>query len=511
LSRVDGRATVRVMFGTKLITRGRVLAVSLALLGVGCTVSSEDGGGLAQAVTSEGARFIVTVQADDYAGDMRRLAARGLDVAGADLETREIDLVVDRAALAALRADGFHVTSSIGITPPGRRDFNAGVESYQTPESLETALRGYVESFPTLAAMESIGTSLEGRSIWALKISKNVSQHSPEKPVVLYNGMHHARELMSTEVPLDTIDTLLTGYGQDPEITHWVDANEIWVVPMLNVDGNHHVWEDDTFWRKNARGCPASGRCRAGTGVDINRNYAYGWGSCHGSSTSPRADDYRGPSAASEPETRAMAELVERIRPVFDISYHSFSEVVLYPYGCDGVHAPTRAILEDIGAKMAAGLPTDEGAAHYRSGTPWELLYPADGADLDWMYHDYGVVPFGIEVNSRRQGFQPDYGLWRQKTVTKLRSAWELLLRRLDGTAIRGIARTADGSIATGAKVDVLAAGQLVQSRDVNPDGSFHIVLLPGSYTVTIHDPTHTFTKDVTVADKRIDVPATLE
>src|SRR5262249_25141832 len=141
------------------------------------------------------------------------------------------------------------------------------------------------------------------------------AQHSPNKPVILFNGMHHAREVMSPEVALDTIEQLLTKYGTDASITHWVDANEIWVVPMLNVDGNNKVWTYDNYWRKNTRGCPASGTCSSGTGVDINRNYPYAWGSCNGSSGSPSSDTYRGPSAGSEPETNVLMNHVAATRP----------------------------------------------------------------------------------------------------------------------------------------------------------------------------------------------------
>lgn len=130
-------------------------------------------------------------------------------------------------------------------------------------------------------------------------------------------------------------------------------------MPMLNVDGSNQVFTHDTMWRKNAKGCPASGTCASHTGVDINRNYPYGWASCNGSSSSTRADDYHGPSAASEPETNAMMKLVADIRPVFDISYHAYSEVAALPVRLPG---PARTVAGgrlDFAQKMASKLPSN--------------------------------------------------------------------------------------------------------------------------------------------------------
>lgn len=345
--------------------------------------------------------------------------------------------------------------------------------------------------------------------MWALAIG-NPATPEP-KPHVLFNAAHHAREVMTVEVVLDTAETLLSGYGTDPRITHWVDANEIWLVPMVNPDGSHRVAGGQTMRRKNTNGCPASGSCASNTGVDINRNYAYGWGSCNGSSSRPSAEDYRGPSAGSEAETRAMMGLVDRVRPVFDLSYHSYSEMVLYPYGCSGQYSATRAVFDTIGREMASRLPADDSPSRtYRPGTPWELLYSADGGDMDWMHHDFNVVAFAIELNGTRQGFRPNYAQWRTKTVTKARAAWQLLLDRLDAGGVRGVVRTPSGVTVADARVEITGGG-VTQTRPVNPDGSFHVVLLPGTYRVTVAAPGHAaLTNEITVGATRVDLDATI-
>jgi carboxypeptidase T len=488
-----------------------VVLFGIAVLASGCWSSrSDEGAGATTASMTGDERTLATLRLDDYPRQMQVLARRGYDIAGVDISTSQVDVVVTRSELGRLEREGFELVREHAIAgndeqPPG---------AYKTPADVAALVHDYAERYPEIASAISIGRSNEGREIWALRISRDFGDHAVSKPVILFNGMHHARELMTVEVPLDTIDTLLTGYGSDPKVTHWVDDNQIWVVPMLNVDGSNRFWNGDGFWRKNARGCPASGSCPPGTGVDINRNYPYGWGSCNGSSSRPTADNYRGPSAASEPETQAMMSLVDAIRPVFDISYHSYSELVLYPYGCAGQYAPSRAVLESIGASMAARLPSDEGSRTYQPGTPWELLYSADGGDMDWMYHEFAVVPFAIELNSARQGFRPSFTTWRTKTVTKARAAWQMLLDRLDGSGVRGVARAADGTFIANAHVEVApkSGGGATELRAVNPDGSFHIVLLPGSYRVTVSAPDHaSFSTNVTIGDERSDLQVILD
>ncbi len=103
-----------------------------------------------------------------------------------------------------------------------------------------------------------------------------------------------------------------------------------------------------------------------------------------------------------------MMNLVAWIKPVFDISYHSYSEIVIYPFGCRPLKTPTGEAVEAIGAEIGKKL-------NYKPGTAWELLYNADGGDIDWMYVAHQVIPFVIEVNSTSQGFHPSFQSWREK------------------------------------------------------------------------------------------------
>ena len=430
--------------------------------------------------------LMAKIQFKNYKTGMWKLNKLHLDVAGIDIKNRTAEVIINEAELKNLESLGFNVTVTMS------KSLMRGPDAqYKTSAEIETLLNDFHSRYPELTQIKEVGKSLQGRSIWAIKISDHANVHQANKPVVLFNGMHHAREVMGPEVALDIIQSLLEGYGKDNKITHWVDSNEIWVMPMFNVDGNNIVWTNDSMWRKNARGS---------YGVDINRNYPYAWGSCNGSSGSQYAQDYRGPSAASEPETNVMMNLVKEIRPVFDISYHSYSELVIYPMGCEGKRTQNSDVVESLGKQMGSLLK-------YKAGTAWETLYSVDGGDIDWMYAEYQVIPYVIEVNSSSEGFQPDFSK-RQPTVERNRKAWQLLLDRLDGSGIRGSV-TSNGVALSEftVKVQKKVGNDYTDYMNYrgNHDGSYHLVLNAGEYRVTLSGPSiQNASKEIAVNQSRV-------
>ncbi len=427
--------------------------------------------------------MIAKVQFTNYKSGMWKLNQLHLDVAGIDIKNKSADVVINDAELKKLEKLGFKV--SVVMSKSLMRNLDP---EYKKPEDIENLLKDFHNRFPNLTQLKEVGKSLQGRSIWAIKITN--PENTSSKPSVLFNGMHHAREVMGPEIALDIIETLLNGYGKDTKITHWVDANQIWVLPMFNVDGNNIVWTNDNMWRKNARG---------NYGVDINRNYPYAWGSCNGSSGYKSAQDYRGPSAASEPETQVMMNLVKEIRPVFDISYHSYSELVIYPLGCNGQRTKNADVVETIGKEMGSKLG-------YTAGTAWETLYSVDGGDIDWMYAEYQVIPYVIEVNSSSDGFQPDFSV-RAPTVELNRRAWQHLLERLDGPGIRGSVSSSNKAVGEfTVKVQKKNKDQYSDYMDYRggTDGSYHVVTTPGEYRLIISGPSiKTTSQDVVVTKNR--------
>lgn len=429
--------------------------------------------------------MIAKIQFNNYKIGMSKLNQLHLDIAGIDVKNKSADVIINQEELKKLESLGFNVTVTMS-----KSLMRAPDAQYKNSEEIELILKDYNNRFPDLTQLKVVGKSLQGRSIWAIKISNPANIQQSGKPTILFNGMHHAREVMGPEIALDIIETLLTNYEKDSKITHWVDSNEIWVLPMFNVDGNNIVWTDDNMWRKNARD---------NHGVDINRNYPYAWGSCNGSSGNKSAQDYRGASAGSEPETQVMMNLVKEIRPVFDISYHSYSELVIYPLGCKGQRTQNADVVEKIGKEIGTKLG-------YTAGTAWETLYSVDGGDIDWMYAEYQVIPYVIEVNSSRDGFQPDFSK-RAPTVELNRKAWQLLLDRLDGPGIRGNVSSSgknigDFNVLVQKKTGIKYSDYM--NYKGNKDGTYHLILNSGNYRLSVSGPgIEMKTQEITVDQTR--------
>ena len=428
----------------------------------------------------------ISIKFQDYKKGMLKLKELDIDVTGVDVKNSIADIFATDEQVTILKNENQNI-----ISTKSQKKLQAVDEEYKSPSEVESILRKFEATYPEIAKVHVIGTSSQGRNIYAIKISDNVLERELSESATLFNSMHHAREVMSPEVSLDIVETLLTKYSSDLKIQNYVDSNEIWVVPMLNVDGNAKVWKGSNMWRKNTN---------YGHGVDINRNYPYQWGTCNGSSGSPWSNTYRGPTAGSEPETKALMNLVKDIRPVFDISYHAYSELVIYPMGCKGQRTHTKEVVERIGKDMGA-------LVDYAPGTAWELLYSVDGSDIDWMYNAYQVIPYVLEINSRREGFQPSYTQWRDKTVKRNRPAWMHLLDKMDSTGIRGVLDETFISPELYEIVVKKADGTVIQNYKINPDGTYHIILNEGQYSFTLQKGRSVITtKNLTLENLRVNL-----
>jgi len=238
----------------------------------------------------------------------------------------------------------------------------------------------------------SLGKSVEGRDIWAIKISDNVATDEAE-PAILFVGGHHAREWIAVDVPFLLAQKLLDDYPTDSRVRNYVDSGEIWVLPLLNPDGHQYSVTDNRLWRKN--------RANNGDGtfgVDLNRNYSYEWGGS-GSSGSTFSETYRGPAAFSEPETKILRDFAVQNQIRAMISYHSYSQLVLFPWGYTNDPAPDEALLSQLAGTLADSI-FNVSSVRY---TPEQSsdLYIASGDATDWLYGETRVPAFTIELRPR--------------------------------------------------------------------------------------------------------------
>ncbi|MCX5752963.1 MAG: M14 family zinc carboxypeptidase [Candidatus Krumholzibacteria bacterium] len=255
---------------------------------------------------------------------------------------------------------------------------------------------------PSLARVDTLGTSLLGRPIRAIRISDNVAADEGE-PEILIMGAHHSREIMSVEVPLLFAKYLLERYGTDAAVTGLVDTRAVWIVPMMNVDGHVYVEQNHDgssaiWWNKNRR---PNGD--GSYGVDLNRNYSYNWGyDDEGSSPETWSGQYRGTGPFSERETRAVRDLCARRHFVLSLSYHSYGEQILFPWGYAALDTPDNDLFFAIGDSLRQGNGYAVGNA--ASGE----IYLTNGDSDDWLYGDTQaknrIFGFTIELNSYDEG-----------------------------------------------------------------------------------------------------------
>jgi hypothetical protein len=263
-------------------------------------------------------------------------------------------------------------------------------DDYKTYDEYNTKLDELETLRPDLANVFVVGLSLEGREIRGIRITGP----GANKPAVLLNGCQHAREWIAPMVTIYAADRLIAEYGADPLVTDLVDDVEFLIVPIVNPDGYIYSWGPDRWWRKNRRD-----NGDGSFGVDLNRNWDYAWGLDNGSSPAPGHETYRGPEPFSEPETQAMRDLFQaNPQVVSNLDFHSYGQLILYPWSYGYDPAPDLLLLHALGDTMAASIY----AVHGRIYTNQQgvVLYPASGAIDDWAYGDQGVFSYTVELRT---------------------------------------------------------------------------------------------------------------
>jgi carboxypeptidase T len=245
--------------------------------------------------------------------------------------------------------------------------------------------------YPTLiTAKQDRGTTVGARTIWSVKISDNADvNESATEPAIYFDALHHAREPISLEALLYYMYWLLDNYNTNPEAKYLVDNREIYFIPIVNPDGYAYNQQTNPNgggnWRKNRRN---NGSC---FGVDLNRNYSFGWGYDNsGSSPDPCSDTYRGPSANSEPESQAVKNLVDAVRPKISFSTHSVAGRYLNPFGFRD-----SSVSYDIYSDFSNDFSSQN---DYLYGTVWQMLaYYSNGTTRDYL-HSQGTYCWTPEI-----------------------------------------------------------------------------------------------------------------
>ena len=283
---------------------------------------------------------------------------------------------------------------------------------YETVEETYSQAQAFATSKPNLASWLDAGNSWEksanlgGYDIKVLKLTNSAMTGS--KPKLFVNSAIHAREYTTAPLNLEFARWLVNGYGVNADATWILDHHEVHLMLQTNPDGRKKA-ETGLSWRKNTNQayCSATSNTR---GADLNRNFSFSFNSTAGQGSSGNQCDltYRGPSAASEPETQAIEAYVRSLWPDqrglnltdaaarttsgIHIDLHSFSQLVLWPWGTTSAPAGNGADLQTLGRKLA----------FFNGYAPQQSigLYPTDGTSDSVSYGELGVAAYTLELGT---------------------------------------------------------------------------------------------------------------
>ncbi len=332
--------------------------------------AGQDGHELGEQVPDRGTATVEVYLTDRQAGELEK---QGVDLKEHTLSARAEERVEDAAE---------------GVFRP-----------YSGSGGLREEILRTAQEHPRLTKVVSIGKTVNGQDILALKLTKHADRtRDGSKPAVLYMSNQHAREWITPEMTRRLMHHYLDNYEKDRRIRKLVDSTELWFLLSANPDGYDYTFQntDNRLWRKNLRDNNGDGAIGTGDGVDLNRNFAYKWGyDDEGSSPNPTSQTYRGPGPNSEPETKALDRFQKRIGFAYGINYHSAAELLLYGVGWQvATHTP-----DDVLYQALAGTPENSAIPGYRPQVSSEL-YTTNGEADGHAANVNGMAMFTPEMST---------------------------------------------------------------------------------------------------------------
>lgn len=314
-----------------------------------------------------------------------------LDVVASPAERRKLAGQVKSIKLKRTRSG---VTVSRLMARQAAGGYNVW-RSWSEDGGIEDEMRQIAADHPNLVELHDLGTTEHGRHLLALKVEKNAgTDPDGDDPGVLFSSTQHAREWISTEVNRRDLHYFVDNYGTDKQVTRLVNTRELWFVLVANPDGYDFTFSNERLWRKNTHEQNGQEGTQEGDGVDPNRNFPTRWNyDDEGSSGSFFSETYRGPFAASEPETQAMDSVLAACNCEFQVNYHSFGPLLLYT---DGWQVETTTADDPI-YKALSGDEQKPAIPGFDPGVGAEL-YTTNGETTDEAHHRFGTLAWTPEL-----------------------------------------------------------------------------------------------------------------
>ena len=272
-----------------------------------------------------------------------------------------------------------------------QRDGEAWYTIYRTYDEVQDKLEE-IASSNSIATLINLGSSYENRAIRGIKFSTGGNN----KPAVFFNGCQHAREWVTVMATTYLADQLSQNYTADSFIQNLLNIVDVYIIPIVNPDGYVYSHTTDRYWRKNRQPNPGSSYI----GTDLNRNWDADWNGGQSTSTSPSSDVYVGSSPFSAYEANVVKNYMQSIpnlRGHLDI--HSYSALVLGPWGYSNSQTPDHAEVVSLGNAMNDAITNTNGYPFtFGTGDANGALYLASGTMPDWTYDGLGALGYTYEL-----------------------------------------------------------------------------------------------------------------
>lgn len=311
--------------------------------------------------------------------------------------------------------------SALARVPEPRNTDNFDFSSYHNLNEIYSFQDMLVAENPNLVSKIVIGQSYEDRPLNVLKFSTG----GTNRPAIWIDTGIHSREWVTQASGLWFAQKIVTDFGRDPKLTAVLNQMDIFLEIVTNPDGYAFTHTNSRMWRKTRKPNPGS-LC---VGVDPNRNWKAGFGG-PGSSGDPCSQTYRGPRAQSESEVNSIVRFVNSHNIKAFISIHSYSQLLMFPYGYTRTPIKDYTELDNLAQKAVTDLASLYGTS-YKFGSIINAIYQAGGGSIDWAYNQGIKYSYTFELrDTGRYGFL----LPASEIIPTAQETWLALMTIMDHT-----------------------------------------------------------------------------
>lgn len=326
-----------------------------------------------------------------------RVPFHSLQAVKAHLETQDVQYSIMIKDLQAVLDEEREQMQMAARDAEPRNTDSFDYSNYHTLSEIYSFQDMLVAENPKLVTKMVIGQSYQGRPLNVLKFSTG----GTKRPAIWIDTGIHSREWVTQASGTWFAKKIVTDYGRDPALTAILDRMDIFLEIVTNPDGFYYTHNNNRMWRKTRKPNRGS-QC---VGVDPNRNWDAGFGGS-GASGNPCSEVYRGPSAHSESEVKSIVDFVKSHGSIKAfISIHSYSQMLLYPYGYTRTPVKDQKELHSVAKKAITDLASLYGT-RYKYGSIINVIYQASGGTIDWTYNQGIKYSYTFELrDTGRYGF----------------------------------------------------------------------------------------------------------